>query len=200
MPNSSLETRNKKIVLAITGASGAILGIRALQLLRQAGMETHLIISGPARLTITQETDWQISAVEALANHYYQPEDIAAPLASGSFPVDGMLILPCSIKTLSEVANAHAENLIARAADVCLKEGRPLVLAVRETPLHRGHIRIMDQAAQAGAIIAPPLPAFYQRPQTLEDMIDNIVLRLLQRLGVSLSGVYQWQGMTPPAE
>lgn len=200
MQNGSCQPPRKRVILAITGASGAILGIRALQFLRQADVEVHLIISAPARLTISQETDWQINAVLSLANHWYQPENIAAPLASGSFPTDGMLVLPCSIKTLSEVANAHAENLIARAADVCLKEGRPLVLAVRETPLHRGHLRIMEQAAAAGAIIAPPMPAFYQRPQTLEEMIDNTVIRLVQRLGISLPDSYQWQGLPPTKE
>ena len=184
-----------QIILAITGATGAILGIRALELLRQAEVETHLIISRPARLTITQETDRRIEDIESLADVVYPPEDIAAPIASGSFPTRGMLVLPCSIKTLSQVANAHADNLIARAADVCLNEGRPLVLAVRETPLHRGHIRLMDLAAASGAIIAPPMPVFYHRPQTLEEMTDLIVARLLQRLGINLPGTFQWTGM-----
>lgn len=184
-----------RIILAITGATGAILGIRALEILQQANVETHLIISGPARLTISQETNWQIRDIENLANIVYQPEDISAPIASGSFPTAGMLILPCSIKTLSQVANAHADNLIVRAADVCLKEGRPLILAVRETPLHRGHIRLMDLAAASGAIIAPPMPVFYHRPQTLEEMTDMIVHRLLQRLGISLPDTLQWAGL-----
>ena len=184
-----------RIILAITGATGAILGIRALEILQQANVETHLIISGPARLTISQETDWQIRDIENLANIVYKPEDISAPIASGSFPTAGMLILPCSIKTLSQVANAHADNLIIRAADVCLKEGRPLILAVRETPLHRGHIRLMDLAAASGAIIAPPMPIFYHRPRTLEEMTDMIVYRLLQRLGISLPDTLQWTGL-----
>ena len=184
-----------RIILAITGATGAILGIRALEILQQANVETHLIISGPARLTISQETDWQIRDIENLANIVYKPEDISAPIASGSFPIAGMLILPCSIKTLSQVANAHADNLIIRAADVCLKEGRPLILAVRETPLHRGHIRLMDLAAASGAIIAPPMPIFYHRPRTLEEMTDMIVYRLLQRLGISLPDTLQWTGL-----
>jgi flavin prenyltransferase len=184
-----------QIILAITGATGAILGIRALELLHKAEVETHLIISRPARLTIAQETDWKIEDIEALADTVYLPEDIAAPIASGSFPTQGMLVLPCSIKTLSQVANAHADNLIARAADVCLKEGRPLVLAVRETPLHHGHIRLMDLAAASGAIIAPPMPVFYHRPKTLEEMTDLIVSRLLQRLGITLPGTFQWTGM-----
>jgi len=184
-----------RIILAITGATGAILGIRALEILRQMDVETHLVISAPARLTITQETDQKIENIEALADVVYQPGNIAAPIASGSFPTQGMLILPCSIKTLSQVANAYADNLIARAADVCLKEGRPLILALRETPLHRGHIRLMDLAAASGAIIAPPMPVFYHRPQTLEEMSDMIVSRLLQRLGISLPGTFQWVGM-----
>lgn len=184
-----------RIILAITGATGAILGIRALQMLRQIELETHLIISKPARLTIAQETDWEIADIEALASVVHQPEDITASIASGSFSTGGMLILPCSIKTLSQVANAHADNLIARAADVCLKEGRPLVLAMRETPLHRGHLRLMDLAAASGAIIAPPMPVFYHRPQTLEEMTDRIVIRLLQRLGITLSDTYHWTGI-----
>ncbi len=190
-----VQPQPSRIILAITGATGAILGIRALQMLRQTKLETHLIISRPARLTIAQETDWKIKDVESLANKVYQPEDITAPIASGSFSTGGMLILPCSIKTLSQVANAHADNLIARAADVCLKEGRPLILAVRETPLHRGHIRLMDIAAASGAIIAPPMTVFYHRPQTLEEMTDMIVSRLLQRLGITLPDTYQWTGM-----
>jgi flavin prenyltransferase len=184
-----------RIILAITGATGAVLGIRALEMLGQTEVETHLIISAPARLTIAQETDRKIQEIEALADVVYQPGNIAAPIASGSFPTQGMLVLPCSIKTLSQVANAHADNLIARAADVCLKEGRPLILAVRETPLHRGHIRLMDLAAASGAIIAPPMPVFYHRPQTLEEMTDMIVSRLLQRLGVSFPGSFQWSGI-----
>jgi flavin prenyltransferase len=184
-----------RIILAITGATGAILGIRALEMLRQAEVETHFIISGPARLTIAQETDWGIGDIKALADVVYQPDNIAAPISSGSFPTQGMLILPCSIKTLSEVANAHTGNLIARSADVCLKEGRPLILAVRETPLHRGHIRLMNIAAASGAVIAPPMPVFYHRPQTLEDMTNMIVARLLRRLGISLPGTFQWPGL-----
>ena len=184
-----------RIILAITGATGAILGIRALEMLRQTEVETHLVISGPGRLTITQETNWKIRDIENLADFAYQPEDIAAPIASGSFPTQGMLILPCSIKTLSMVANAHTDNLIARAADVCLKEGRPLILSVRESPLHRGHIRLINIAAASGAIIAPPMPIFYHRPQTLEDMTDMIVSRLLQRLGIFLPDAFQWTGL-----
>jgi len=181
-----------KIILAITGATGAMLGIRALEILKKANVETHLIISGPARLTIAQETDRSIAEIEALADVNYQPEDIAAPIASGSYPTKGMLILPCSIKTLSQVANAQTDNLIARAADVCLKEGRSLILAVRESPLHRGHIRLMDLAAASGAIIAPPMPIFYHRPQNLEEMTDQIVARLIQRLVIPLPDIFQW--------
>lgn len=191
------KTSKNKIILAITGATGAVLSVRALEMLKEANAETHLIISRPARLTIAQETDRSIAEIEALADVNYQPEDIAAPIASGSYPAKGMLILPCSIKTLSQVANAQADNLIARAADVCLKEGRSLILAVRESPLHRGHIRLMDLAAASGAIIAPPMPIFYHRPQNLEEMTDQIVARLIQRLGIPLSDIFQWPGISP---
>ncbi|MCD4672509.1 MAG: UbiX family flavin prenyltransferase [Anaerolineaceae bacterium] len=192
------DQQRHKIILAITGATGAILGIRALELLHQADVETHLIISEPARLTISRETSWEPGQIKALADFVYQPDNIAAPIASGSFSTQGMLILPCSIKTLSQVANAHADNLIARSADVCLKEGRPLILAVRETPLHRGHIRLMDLAAKSGAVIAPPMPVFYHRPQSLDEMTDMIVSRLLKRLGLHLPDSYQWSGMDNP--
>lgn len=184
-----------RIIVAITGASGAILGIRALQMLREAGVETHLIVSDSARTTIVQETDWRAEDVIALASVHYDPEDTGAAIASGSFVSSGMLVAPCSIKTLSAIANSFAHNLVARAADVCLKEGRPLVLAVREAPFHAGHLRLMSLAAKAGAIIFPPIPSFYGRPQTLDEAIDNLVGRILLRLGIDNPAYPRWTGM-----
>lgn len=183
------------VIVAITGASGAVLGIRALERLRTLGIETHLVISDAARITIAQETDCRVGDVQALAHTSYDPRDIGATIASGSFPAHGMIVIPCSIKTLSGIANSHADDLIVRAADVTLKEGRPLVLVVRETPLHRGHLRLMDLAARAGAIIFPPVPAFYRRPATLDDLVDDTVGRALQRLGIANAGVMPWKGV-----
>jgi 4-hydroxy-3-polyprenylbenzoate decarboxylase len=185
----------QRIVVAITGASGAIYGIRALEILQDLQVETHLVVSKPARITIAQETTHNVSEVLALASEHHDPGDLAAPIASGSFQTDGMIVIPCSIKTLSGVATSYAEDLIARAADVTLKEGRPLVLVVRETPLHRGHLRLLDLAARAGAVIFPPVPAFYDKPETLERVIDATVGRALMRLGVQNSSYAQWQGL-----
>jgi len=187
-------SRPRRIVVAITGASGAIYGIRALELLRSLGVETHLILSPAAHITIAQETDLKVSQVAALADVHYDRSDIAATIASGSFPVDGMIVIPCSIKTLSAVAHSYADDLIGRAADVTLKEGRPLVLVVRETPLHRGHLRLMDLAARAGAVIFPPVPAFYGRPRTIDDLVTATVGRALLRLGIDNPGYTRWEG------
>jgi 4-hydroxy-3-polyprenylbenzoate decarboxylase len=182
-------------VIAITGASGVIYGIRALEMLRQVGSESHLVLSDAAKVTIHQETDWKVSDVAALADHIHKPTDIGAAIASGSYETDGMLIAPCSIKTLSAVANCYASSLIARAADVTMKEGRPLLLMVRETPLHRGHLRLMDQAAAAGAVIFPPVPAFYGRPDSIDDLISATVGRALLRMGLDNDAYARWQGM-----
>ena len=190
----SINTPNR-LVVGITGASGAILGIRLLQALQPLGIESHLVLSPAAQATISQETDWKISAVMGLATVSYDHLDVGAAIASGSFATRGMVIIPCSIKTLSAVANSYSADLIARAADVTLKEGRPLLLVVRETPLHRGHIRLMDLAAQAGAVIFPPVPAFYARPQTVEEIVDNTVGRVLARLGIPNQGYAVWAGM-----
>ncbi|WP_330218343.1 UbiX family flavin prenyltransferase [Ornatilinea apprima] len=181
--------------MAITGASGAVYGIRALQILRAARVETHLVISAAAALTIPQETSWSVAQVLELADFTYSDSDTGARIASGSFSANGMLIAPCSIKTLSAVANSACDTLIARAADVCLKEGRPLLLAVRETPLHRGHLRLMDLAARSGAVIFPPVPAFYGHPQTLQDVIDASVGRMLARLGIENELYPRWTGL-----
>lgn len=184
----------KRIILAISGASGALLGVRTLELLRQAGVETHLIVSPAARRTIPVETGRSVSEVEALASFHYAVEDIGARLASGSFATDGMLVVPCSIKTLSGVANSYSDNLIVRAADVCLKEGRRLLLAVRETPLHPGHLRLMHLAAEAGAVIFPPVPAFYGGPQTVADLVTSLAGRMLVRMGIENEHYHRWGG------
>lgn len=172
-----------------------ILGIRLLEMLQPLAIETNLVISPAGRATITQETDWKVSDVLALADTAYNYQDIGAAIASGSFRTLGMVIIPCSIKTLSAVANSYADDLISRAADVTLKEGRPLLLVVRETPLHRGHIRLMSMAAEAGAVIFPPVPAFYAHPQSMDDIINNTVGRVLARLGIENDAFQEWKGM-----
>ncbi|OGO66948.1 MAG: 3-octaprenyl-4-hydroxybenzoate carboxy-lyase [Chloroflexi bacterium RBG_19FT_COMBO_62_14] len=185
-----------RIIVSISGASGVIYGIRALEILRELGLETHLILTPAAKVTIAQETDFKVSDVVALASISHDPRDIGASIASGSFDTRGMIVIPCSVKTLSAVANSYADELTARAADVCLKEGRPLVLVVRETPLHPGHIRLMELAAQAGAVIFPPVPSFYGRPQSLDDVITATVGRALARLGVQNTGYPRWEGLS----
>lgn len=186
---------SRRLVIGISGASGAILGIRLLEMVREMGLETHLVLSPAARVTIAQETTWKVSDVQAIASVVHSHADIGASIASGSFPTQGMVVAPCSIKTLSAVANSYADDLIARAADVTLKEGRPLILVVRETPLHRGHLRLMSLAAEAGAVIFPPVPAFYARPQSLDEVIDNLVGRILARLGIENQQYTRWEGM-----
>ena len=185
----------KRLILGLTGASGVIYGIRALEMLRGTEVETHLVLSPAARVTIAQETDWKVSDVEALATVRHDHRDIGATIASGSFQTAGMLIAPCSIKTLSAVANSYSGDLMSRAADVCLKEGRPLLLMLRETPLHKGHLRLMQLAAEAGAILFPPVPAFYGRPQTIDDLINGTVGRALARLGFDNEAYVRWKGM-----
>jgi len=186
---------SRRLVIGISGASGVILGIRLLETVREMGLETHLVLSPAARATIAQETTWKVSDVQAMASVVHSHADIGASIASGSFPTRGMVVVPCSIKTLSAVANSYADDLIARAADVTLKEGRPLILVVRETPLHRGHLRLMSLAAEAGAVIFPPVPAFYARPQSLDEVVDNLVGRILARLGIENQRYTRWEGM-----
>ncbi len=186
----------KRLIVGISGASGVIYGIRLLQVLRQGGeIETHLVLSAAAKATVAQETNWKVSEVEALASVVYNPNDIGASIASGSFVTLGMVIVPCSIKTLSAVANCYSADLMSRAADVCLKEGRPLILGVRETPLHVGHLRQMTQAAENGAIIMPPVPAFYGNPTSLDEIIDGTIGRILLRLGIDNNLYTKWKGM-----
>lgn len=187
---------HKRLIVGISGASGVIYGIRLLETLRQdASIESHLILSDAAKITITQETRWRISDVEALADDVYKVANIGAQVASGSFNTLGMAVVPCSIKSLSAIAHSYTSDLISRAADVQLKEGRPLVLAVRETPLHLGHLRLMVQAAESGAIILPPVPAFYSQPQTVDDIINGTVGRILLRLGIDNDLYYKWLGL-----
>ena len=184
-----------RLVVGITGSSGAILGIRLLEKVRPLGIETHLVITPAGRLTIQHETDYKVSDVIALANVFYPIHDISAPIASGSFATLGMAVIPCSIKSLSAIANSYSADLLTRAADVTLKEGRPLVLVVRETPLHRGHLRLMELAAAAGAVIFPPVPAFYTHPHTLDDVINNLVGRVLARMGIENPNYKEWHGL-----
>jgi len=194
--NQQSAIQPRRLVVGITGASGVVMGIRLLEMLRpMQGIQTHVVISPAGRATISQETNRKVSDVLALADVSYNHQDIGAAIASGSFATMGMVVIPCSIKTLSAIANSFAEDLISRAADVTLKEGRPLVLVVRETPLHRGHIRLLGLAAEAGAVIFPPVPAFYARPQTLDEAITHTVGRVLARLGIENQGYEEWRGM-----
>jgi 4-hydroxy-3-polyprenylbenzoate decarboxylase len=194
-----------RLIIGISGASGVIYGIRLLETLaRDKTIETHLVLSPAARATITQETAWNVRDVERLADVAYKPGDIGASIASGSFATLGMIVAPCSIKTLSAIANSYSADLMSRAADVQLKEGRPVLLLVRETPLHIGHLRLMTQAAENGAIIMPPVPAFYGGPQTVDDLVNGTVGRALARIGIHNTLYAEWLGMNgkanPPEE
>lgn len=184
-----------RLIVGITGASGVIYGIRLLETLRgMPEVETHLVLSSGAKLNIALETDWQASDVTALADIVYKDNDLGAAISSGSFPIDGMVVLPCSMKTLSGVVNSYADNLVVRAADVTLKEQRRLVLVPRESPLHVGHTRMMHEAATMGAVICPPMPGFYSNPQTVDDIIDHTVGRVLDLFGIDSGKVKRWQG------
>jgi 4-hydroxy-3-polyprenylbenzoate decarboxylase len=187
-----------RLVLGITGASGSIYGIRLLEILRTTtDIELHLVISAAGKRTLVEETDYSVADVEALAHQRYDVRDIGAALASGSFRTGGMVIAPCSIKTAAAVAACYADTLMARAADVTLKEGRPLILLVRETPLHLGHLRVLTSLAEMGAVVLPPMPAFYNRPKGLDDVINHTVARVLDRLQLPQSLVGEWQGTSP---
>ncbi|MGB9729794.1 MAG: UbiX family flavin prenyltransferase [Thermoprotei archaeon] len=183
-----------RLVIGISGASGVIYGIRLLQVLRDLNVETHLIMTNAAKETIRLETDYQISEVESLATKSYNINDIAAPMSSGSFKFDGMIIVPCSMKTLAGIATGYTSNLLLRAADVTLKERRPLILVLRETPLTVIHIRNMLTVAKAGGIILPAMPGFYHNPKTLQDMIDFIVGKILDQLKLEHNLYERWQG------
>jgi len=183
-----------RLIIGISGASGAVYGIRALQVLRDiAGIETHLVLSPSAKRTILEETDWEVSAVEALADVVHSHRDIGASIASGSFQTGGMLVAPCSVKSLSGIVNSYTDNLLTRAADVCLKERRRLVLLVRETPLHLGHIELLGQAARYGAVVLPPMPAFYNRPQTVDDIVNHTVGKALDQFDIPHQLFKRWK-------
>ena len=187
----------KRLIVGISGASGAIYGVRLLQVLRDVtDIETHLVMSQAARQTLSLETDFSLREVQALADVTHDARDIAASISSGSFQTLGMVILPCSIKTLSGIVHSYTDGLLTRAADVVLKERRPLVLCVRETPLHLGHLRLMTQAAELGAVIMPPVPAFYHRPVSLDDVINQTVNRVLDQFDIDLPEdlFTRWQG------
>jgi flavin prenyltransferase len=185
----------RRIIVAVTGASGAIYGVRALQFLKDvADVESHVIFTSSAQRTITHETAYKPEEVRELADRVYNPRDIGAAVASGSFVTAGMLVAPCSVKTLSGIAHCYNENLVVRAADVCLKERRRVVLMLRETPLHAGHIDLMAQATRNGAIIMPPVPAFYALPATLDEVVDQTVARALELLDISVPGLRRWNG------
>lgn len=184
----------RRVVVGITGASGAVYGVRALEVLRDLGVETHLVVTKPGELTLDLEMGRSLVDVAPLATEAHACDDLTASIASGSFATAGMVVVPCSIRSLSAIANSYAHNLLARAADVTLKEGRPLVLVVRETPLHLGHLRLMVQAAELGAIIFPPMPAFYALPQSLEDLVDQTVGRVVDRLGFPNCYYRPWTG------
>jgi 4-hydroxy-3-polyprenylbenzoate decarboxylase len=183
-----------RIVVGITGASGVVYGIRMLSVLRGLGVETHLVMSNAARITLSVETDLKPSDVEKLADVVHSNKDVGAACSSGSFKTMGMIVAPCSAKTLAEIATGVTSSLIARAADVTLKERRRLVLMFRETPIHLGHIRAMAQASEAGAIICPPVPAFYARPATIDDLVDHTVGRVLDLFDIDASLAFRWQG------
>ena len=190
------ETAPRRLVVGITGASGVIYGIRALELLAKAGIETHLVISKAAELTMAHETDFKPKDIRELASVSYAAADIDAAISSGSFRTMAMLIVPCSIRTMSEIATGVTSSLVSRAADVALKERRRVVLGVRETPLHGGHLRTLVQLSDMGAVIAPIVPAFYARPQSLDDIINHTVGRLLDLFDIDAGVVRRWRQET----
>ncbi|MBO0826776.1 MAG: UbiX family flavin prenyltransferase [Streptosporangiales bacterium] len=185
----------RRIIVAVTGASGAIYGARALQLLHGVpDVETHAIVTTGARKTLAYETDIDPVALTDLADVVHRENDLAASISSGSFRTDGMIVAPCSIKTLSGIANCYDDNLVVRAADVVLKERRRLVLLVRETPLHLSHLRLMTEVTSAGGIVVPPVPAFYSHPVTVDDIVDQTVVRVLDLFGLDVGGITRWTG------
>ncbi len=197
-------TDNGRLIVGISGASGVVYGVRALEVLRSLGVETHLVATKAAEMTLAYETDLKASELRMRADHAYKLPDVGAPIASGSFRTRGMLIAPCSVRTMSEIASGVTSNLLTRAADVVLKERRRLVLMVRETPFHLGHLRTMTQLTEMGAIVMPPLPAFYARPKTLDDIVNQSVARALDLFGLDWDGAKRWgedleQGARPAA-
>jgi flavin prenyltransferase len=184
----------QRLIVGISGASGVVYGVRMLEVLRDVGIETHLVMSKAAELTLIYEMDMKPKDVRALASHFHAQADIGASISSGSFQTMGMVIVPCSVRSMSEIAAGTTGSLLSRAADVVLKERRRLVLAFRETPIHAGHLRTMTQLTEMGAIVAPIVPAFYNRPKTLDDVINHTVGRLLDLFGVETKLVKRWKG------
>lgn len=192
MQNRPRPSPRRRLIVGLSGASGIIYGIRLLEVLRAQRVETHLVMSRSAELTLAYETDRKVAAVKALADVVHDNADLGAAISSGSFKTDGMIIAPCSIRTVSEIATGVTSSLLSRAADVVLKERRRLVLMVRESPLHVGHLRTLTQAAEIGAIVAPPLPGFYNRPQTIAELVDHTVGRVLDLFDIETGLVKRW--------
>ncbi|MBB5158855.1 UbiX family flavin prenyltransferase [Saccharopolyspora phatthalungensis] len=188
-----------RLVVGISGASGVVYGVRLLELLRDTPVETHLVVSKAARMTLAYETDLSFAAVQALADVCYPNNDVGAAIASGSLRTMGMIVAPCSVKSMSEIASGTTGSLLARAADVVLKERRKLVLMVRETPLHRNHLRTMTELSELGAVIAPPVPAFYAKPKTLDELVDHTVGRVLDQFDIDVGTVHRWRDSQPPS-
>ena len=189
----------QRLIVGISGSTGPHYGVRLLEVLREQrpDIETHLILSNAARTTISYEMGRDPETVAALAHTLHDERNVGASIASGTFVTDGMIVAPCSMKSLSAIANSYNDNLIARAADVCLKERRRLVLVVRETPLHLGHLRLMEQVTSAGGVVLPPVPGFYHRPQTIQDIIDQTVTKILDLFGIHLDLIQRWRGLDP---
>jgi 4-hydroxy-3-polyprenylbenzoate decarboxylase len=190
----------KRIIVGITGASGVIYGIRLLEVLKELDMETHLVLTEEATKNILLETTHTVEDVKGLAYKVHNIKNLAAPISSGSFKTEGMVIAPCTIKTLSGVAHSYAENLLIRAADVTLKERRRLILVVRETPLHKGHLELMNQVADLGGVILPPVPAFYHSPRRIEDLIDHTIGKILDLMEIDHSLYKRWEGVAKEGE
>lgn len=199
-PAPPMRNPPKRLIVGISGASGIVYGVRILQALQGTGIETHLVMTESARVTLSAETDLSFKEVEALAGQVHNVKNIGASISSGSFKTMGMVVAPCSIRSLSEIAWGMTTSLLTRAADVVLKERRRLVLMVRESPLHSGHLRSMAQAADNGAIIMPPVPAFYAKPQSLDDMVNHTVGRCLDLFDIETDLVTRWPGMGNPRE
>lgn len=188
-------SEKKRLIVAMTGASGAIYGVRLLQVLSELGVETHLVLSDAAKITLASETNYSVGQIQSLASVVHHSKDIGASISSGSFITEGMVVAPCSTRTLSEIASGVTSSLVSRAADVVLKERRRLVLMVRETPLHLGHLRSLVQVTEMGAIVMPPVPAFYQRPESLDAVVAQTVNRCLDLFQLAPPSTYRWQGL-----
>ena len=198
---SAMNTKPRaRLIVGISGASGVVYGVRLLETLKGVAVETHLVMTKAAQITLAHETCWKVAEVQALADVVYRPEDIAASISSGSFATLGMIVAPCSIRSLSEIATGITSNLLTRSADVVLKERRRLVLMVRETPLHLGHLRSMAQVTELGAIVMPPVPAFYSSPKTVDDIVNHSVGRALDLFGIDNSLVQRWGTPSEPSK